>query len=75
MDRVMSTVDLSARPRAGKISTAIAYSGLSRSRLYELARQHPGLFKKNGGATIVDFAVLDRVIDGLPVAELKASAA
>jgi hypothetical protein len=70
----MSAVEVSIRPRAGKISTAIEYSGISRSRLYELAHKHPGLFRKNGNATIVDFNVLDRVIDDLRLAELKASA-
>ena len=71
----MSPVEVSARPRAGKITKAIEYSGLSRSRLYELAQRYPTLFRKNGNATIVDFNVLDRVIDDLPLAELKASAA
>ena len=71
----MFPVDISTRSRAGKISTAIEYSGLSRSRLYELAQRYPTLFRKNGNATIVDFNVLDRVIDDLPLAELKASAA
>jgi hypothetical protein len=61
-----------ARPRLGRISTATAYSGVSRSRLYELAAVTPGLFRKNGTATVVDFDVLDRVLDALPHAKIKA---
>ena len=63
----------SARPRAGKIAAAVEYSGLSRSRLYQIAPRYPGLLRKNGSATIVDFAVLERVIDELPSAGLKAA--
>jgi hypothetical protein len=60
-----------ARPRCGRISTAVAYSGVSRSRLYELAAITPGLFKKNGTATIVDFDVLDRALDVMPTADIR----
>jgi hypothetical protein len=67
------SMDISTRPRAGKVTTAAAYSGLSRSRLYEIAKVTPGLFKKNGYAVIVDFDVLDRVINSLPVAEIGAA--
>jgi hypothetical protein len=61
-----------ARPRFGRISIASNYSGISRSRLYELAAVTPGLFRKNASATIVDFDVLDRLLDALPHAEIKA---
>jgi hypothetical protein len=59
------------RPRAGKIRSAVEYSGIGRSRLYELAIKHRGLFRKNGNATIVDFNVLDAIIDALPHAKIK----
>jgi hypothetical protein len=59
------------RPRAGRFPEAKAYSGFSRSRLYQLAPAYPGLFRKNGTAVIVDFDILDRIIDELPVAEIK----
>jgi hypothetical protein len=62
-----------ARPRFGKIPAALSYSGLGRSKLYELAGQHPGLFKKSGATTLVDFEVLDRVLDSLPPAAIKPS--
>jgi hypothetical protein len=59
------------RPRSGNLRTAEIYSGMSRSSLYELAAVYRGLFKKAGASTIVDFDVLDRVIDALPAAEIK----
>jgi len=59
------------RPRAGKIPAAIKRSGIPRSSLYKLRTKYPELFRKNGHATLIDFDVLDRVIDELPVAEIK----
>lgn len=61
----------SARPRMGKIARAVAYSGRSKSRLYEWAGEYAGLFKKDGKSTLVDFDVLDRILDALPAAEIK----
>jgi hypothetical protein len=58
----------------GKIPKAIEYSGISRSGLYELAPKWPGLFRKHGGSTLIDFSVLDSVLDELPRAEIKAPA-
>jgi hypothetical protein len=57
------------RPRFGKVSEAIAHSSVCRSRLYEWAGkpENAGLIKKNGAASIVDFNVLDRILDDLPV--------
>jgi hypothetical protein len=52
--------------RSGRIPDAIEYSGLCRTALYELSRQHAGLFRKYGAATIVDFNVLDAIIESLP---------
>jgi hypothetical protein len=59
------------RPRFGKLPSAVRYSGRSRSRLYQLAAKHEGLFRKDGKSTIVDFDVLDRILDHLPVAKIK----
>jgi hypothetical protein len=59
------------RPRSGKISAAISHCGIPRSTLYKLAGQHPGLLKKIGASTYVDYDVLDRIIDQLPLAQLK----
>jgi len=58
------------RPRFGRIPAALLYSGASRSGLYEWAAEYPGLFRKNGAATLVDFDVLDTILDGLPVAQI-----
>lgn len=57
------------RPRFGRIPAAVAYSGISKSALYELRAQAPKLFRKNGTATLVDFDVLDAVLDALPIAK------
>jgi hypothetical protein len=59
------------RPRFGKIPAAVAYSGVSRTVLYELRDVTPGLFRKNGKATLVDFDILDELLDRLPTAERK----
>jgi hypothetical protein len=55
----------------GRIPKAIEYSGISRSGLYELAAKWPGLFRKNGVSTLIDFDVLDLVLNELPRAEIK----
>jgi hypothetical protein len=60
--------------RFGRIRDAVQYAGVSRSGLYNMAKSHPGLFRKNGLATLVDFIVLDEILDALPAAELKARA-
>jgi hypothetical protein len=63
----MSTIPSTAGPRFGSIPRAIDYSGRSRSRLYQLAAKHPGLFRKDGKSSLVDFAILDRILDGFPI--------
>ena len=63
------------RPRLGKIPTAVAYSGRSRTRLYELADEYKGLFKKDGASTLVDFDILDQILDQLPHAVINVSTA
>jgi hypothetical protein len=62
----------SLRPRFGKIPAAMRYSGRGRSRLYEWANQYQGLFRKDGASTLVDFNILDQILDELPVATVKA---
>jgi hypothetical protein len=57
--------------RWGRIRDAVDYSGLSRTSLYNLAVVHPGLFKKHGSATIVDFRILDKILEAAPAAELS----
>jgi hypothetical protein len=62
------------RPRFGKIQAAIAYSGIGRSKLYDEAKKRTGLFRKNGAATVVDFDILDIVLDELPLATFETDA-
>jgi hypothetical protein len=62
-----------ARPRFGKIPAAVHYSGLSRSKLYEIAAANLGLFRKSGATTLVDYEVLDKILNNLPVAVIKPS--
>jgi hypothetical protein len=57
--------------RWGRIPAAVAHSGLGRSSLYELAARYPGIFKKYGAVTLVDFKFLDRVLAKLPAAEIS----
>jgi hypothetical protein len=67
----MSIPSTAVPRRYGGIPAAVDYSGRSRSRLYQLAAKHKGLFKKDGKSTIVDFSVLDGILDALPVAQIK----
>ena len=55
------------RPRMGKMPAAVAYSGRSKSRIYEWGQQFPELFRKDGASTLIDFNVLDRILDSLPI--------
>jgi hypothetical protein len=59
------------RPRKLRVKKAVAYSRISRSRLYELAPKYKGLFTKNGTTVLVDVPILDGIIDALPVAEIR----
>ena len=47
------------RPRFGRIPTATQYAGIGRSKLYELAAEFEGLFRKSGNAVLVDFDKLE----------------
>jgi hypothetical protein len=75
MSTAKQSIHQTSRPRFGKIPAATRYSGRGRSRLYQWAALHPGLFRKDGNSTIVDFDVLDEILDALPVAEIKPPAA
>jgi len=58
--------------RFARIREAVTYSGVSRSGLYALAIEHAGLFVKHRTSTLVDLDKLDRLLDALPPAKLKA---
>jgi len=66
----MSTLQV-IRPRFGRIRAAMVYSGIGRSKLYEMAAVHHGLFRKNGRTNVVDFDKLDQILDALPAAVIK----
>lgn len=70
LNRLNSRPPGGVTPEMGRIPAAITLSGLSRSRLYILAAQHPGLFRKAGRATLVDFTILRRVVAQLPEAAI-----
>jgi hypothetical protein len=61
----------SMRPRFGRIPAAAEYTGVGRSKIYELGAVTPGLLKKLGAATLVDFDVLDQILDALPAADIQ----
>jgi hypothetical protein len=65
------SVTSAVRPRFGNIERAADYSARSRATLYIWAAKHPALFRKSGRSTIVDFAVLDSILDTLPAAQIK----
>jgi hypothetical protein len=54
--------------RFAPIRDAVTVAGISRSQLYKFAPKYPGLFRKNGTATIVDLRILNKLLDDLPVA-------
>ena len=58
-------------PRFGRIADGVRRSGLSRATLYNLAAEHPGLFKKCGAATLVHLEKLDQILAELPPAEIS----
>jgi hypothetical protein len=57
--------------RFGRIPDARRRSGLCRAKLYQIAAQHSGLFRKAGGATIVDLQKLDEILATCPPARLS----
>jgi hypothetical protein len=59
------------RPRYGRIPDAVRESGLSRSKIYQLAARHKGLFRKADTVTIVDLEKLDQILGALPPANIS----
>src|SRR5262252_8476084 len=56
-------------PRSGSIKQACSRYGIGRSSLYQKAACTPGLFKKWGTKTLVDYEIMDRVFSELPLAD------
>jgi hypothetical protein len=57
--------------RWGKVSAAVKRGPAGRSKLYDLARKHPGLFRKLDGMTVVDLVRYDEILSAAPPADLK----
>lgn len=64
-DPVEADVDI--RPISFDLAGAIAYTGLSKFRLNELAREEKIVVRKDGTKNLFMRASLDRYVQGLPV--------
>jgi hypothetical protein len=60
--------------RRVRLSDAVERGPAGKSKLYELAGEHPGLFLKLGDLVIVDLDKYDEILSQLPLAEIKAAA-
>jgi hypothetical protein len=65
-------IEVSTKPRMASIAGAVAYSNISRSKLYQIAAKHPALFRKLGARTLVDMNALDSFLNNLAHAQVKA---
>jgi len=65
---------MDVRRRFVRVKEAATYSGFSRARLYQLAHEHPDLFRKDRGISFIDLDVVDRIHKGLPTAKFCARA-
>ena len=62
-------------PRYLKIPEAVAYSGISRTRLYAALSRGEIIARKSGKITLIDRESLDRHLDDLPRAEINIKSA
>jgi hypothetical protein len=60
-------------PEMGRVNVAVATFGISRSWLYRMAPDYPGLLRKLAGATLVDFHLLRGILAKLPPAPIRGS--
>ena len=60
-------------PEMGRIPDAVATFGVSRSWLYRVAPDNPGLLLKLGASTLVHFGKLRSILATLPVAQIGAA--
>jgi hypothetical protein len=60
-------------PRWGRIESAQSRSGLRRGKLYQIAKNHPGLVKKAGSASLWDLNRLEQIVGELPDADIGAN--
>ncbi|AHH20753.1 hypothetical protein NONO_c59770 [Nocardia nova SH22a] len=61
--------DVDKRPLSFDLAGAIAYTGLSKFRLNELAREEKIVVRKDGTKNLFMRASLDRYVQSLPVRE------
>jgi hypothetical protein len=59
-------------PRWQKPKDVVRNYPLGQTKLWELASENEGLFRKIGRATVVDTQMLDNLFECLPPAKLKA---
>jgi hypothetical protein len=57
--------------RWGTVNETTQEYPLGKTEVYETAREHPELLRKWGRKTIVDWDLLDEIMDALPAAELR----
>jgi excisionase family DNA binding protein len=58
-------------PRFLKVPDAVAYSGMSRSRIYVSLARGEIIARKDGRTTLIDRESLDRHLENLPRAEIR----
>ena len=56
-----------------RVPGAVDYTGISRSKIYELIAQGEIRARKCGGATLIERSELDRYIGSLPYADVAGS--
>ena len=56
--------------RFARVSVAAERGPVGKTKLYQLAEENAGLFRKFAGVTLVDLDLLDHIIEQSPPAEL-----
>ena len=71
--KTQGNAERAAHAALASIADAVAWSGIGRSRLYELAAAGQVRFRKAGSRTLCDMASLKTLIASLPEATLRTS--
>jgi hypothetical protein len=66
MSNIAPATDVVCLQRLGSLEDCKARYNLHRGKVYALAKKHPGLLKRLFGRSLVDFAVMDEIVNGLP---------
>jgi hypothetical protein len=59
------------RQRFNRVSTALADYAVSKAKLYDTARKHKNLFRKDGKVVWVDYDLYDKIIAASPPATIS----